>query len=1038
VLENARGQNEQLEARKILGECSLAPGLDGRLWPCRVAYQADEQTSYMFSTLLTNATFLSETKVPLFDKLCPDFSANLALQELTHLDAVIIETALTQGRLEPSTLLRWFDDKKSELTADKNLRERLASLPIFPSGSKLRPLRDLWLPGGFDDPLGLTDFVDTSKLKGLYDFLRFLGAKELTFIDYVKQHIPQAFTAESRVVTPKKLEIITLLARRIGEIKDDPNAKSVLANTNIVECIDGVFRQPSKVYVSRPEVREVFANFVNYARLPEKSEGVIDLYRWLGVAEQPRVEDVLRLIEQVKSKPPSQQSRILVAKIIEALGKAWEKLPDTTKNQYHVLKNTPWLPAEKDLITWYRPSDLFASYNKTLFESQAKFIDIPIRAQQQITSILQFLGVNLSPKPYQVVAHLLKCAADDVDPPQGIYLWLNNNVDQPGVLAPLKDKPCLRIQSKYFCPDQVFWGQHRFGRYRIALGSDLQQYGKLLTVLDIRQNPDYTDAIKVLGEIAKEVGNSPLQPEDMDVVTSCWVMTNDALQHGEAANDDLYTKLSDSKCIPNRQNILTRPTWIFFEDRPGLAEKFPDLLANNTIPRPERAWQAMAAAGVRPISEVVTGEIVESTNPWEDGWLTQVIAERSSQIKRVIESISPGARDDGAILLKDIRFFRADDVKIQWHLNAFNRKQVSLPETVMAHLYRSDKCIYFKLNEGDYPWLDLARELAQAIAPGERVIPVSFGIKAVLEAIDKSSAERQLDTLGIARIQELTLVGDSTNVIIQSFDEKPASGELELTLPQGEVITTSSEEQRPQVEGFDKELPDELETPEPASQSVEGIPFAQRLYEAQTITPSAATDSQIWLPEGGPRTEESARKHTEQSVQFGRQGTIMPKLVMHWEPKRAAKALENEFKRMVHGDYGKRCQICSRTFKTRSGEPQAFVVHIVQPSADLRTNHFGDLVGLCAWHSELVQHGQWAWIDYETGEPVEGWERLQALLQSAPQRTDESGNIYVGLLMRFWNVYQDRSPEPKTIDEEIRYSIPHWKYLCELLRAKEV
>ena len=32
-------------------------------------------------------------------------------------------------------------------------------------------------------------------------------------------------------------------------------------------------------------------------------------------------------------------------------------------------------------------------------------------------------------------------------------------------------------------------------------------------------------------------------------------------------------------------------------------------------------------------------------------------------------------------------------------------------------------------------------------------------------------------------------------------------------------------------------------------------------------------------------------------------------------------------------------------------------------------------------------------------------------------------------------VYQEWKPEPVTIDEEIRYSIPHWEYLCNLLKA---
>ena len=60
---------------------------------------------------------------------------------------------------------------------------------------------------------------------------------------------------------------------------------------------------------------------------------------------------------------------------------------------------------------------------------------------------------------------------------------------------------------------------------------------------------------------------------------------------------------------------LHRPSWMFFEDRPGLADKFPGILDQNCIPRTERAWMAMKAAGVRLVSEVVRGYVAEYENP---------------------------------------------------------------------------------------------------------------------------------------------------------------------------------------------------------------------------------------------------------------------------------------------------------------------------------------------------------------------------------------------------------------------------------------
>ena len=223
--------------------------------------------------------------------------------------------------------------------------------------------------------------------------------------------------------------------------------------------------------------------------------------------------------------------------------------------------------------------------------------------------------------------------------------------------------------------------------------------------------------------------------------------------------------------------------------------------------------------------------------------------------------------------------------------------------------------------------------------------------------------------------------------------------------------------------------------PEPTHRETgeSGESFAKKFFESQTTTPSEATDSPVVPPPGGPKTEESAREHTQQSAQFGRTGAPVTKTVRRWQPTEAAKKLGDEFRNMVRSDYGRRCQICGAMFRMHGGESQVFVVHIVPPQKDHRTNHFGNLVGLCGWHYALVRYGEWALLNPETSDPFGGWRHMRDFVLKASEEIDDEGNPYVHLPVRFWNVYQGWESTPGPVDGEIRYSIPHWTYLRKLL-----
>ena len=217
------------------------------------------------------------------------------------------------------------------------------------------------------------------------------------------------------------------------------------------------------------------------------------------------------------------------------------------------------------------------------------------------------------------------------------------------------------------------------------------------------------------------------------------------------------------------------------------------------------------------------------------------------------------------------------------------------------------------------------------------------------------------------------------------------------------------------------------------------VSFAASLHAVQTISPSNASGNSFVLPAGGPRTSQSARNYTGRSVLLGQTEADVLRTVTISELGPEGRELAEEFRNMVEGDYGKRCQICSRTFQRAGGGWQVNVVHVVPLRTDRRANHFGDLLGLCGWHFNLMQHGEWSLLDPVTDRPFEnseesrGWELMRSFILSRAPGMDDLGNPFVGLPVRFSNVYQDWEADPATIDEEIRYSIPHWEFLGALL-----
>lgn len=765
-----RDRPHESEVVDQLAACAIAPAADGDIWPCNQVFRANPQTVGLFQPLLAEIPFLSDQvlAVDVFRSLCPEFAAQSAIDALHRLPQDSLRTSL---QLKPGILpeiLTWFEDRRIAILENHRLVEQLAKLPLFPSSSGPRILSDLVLPGDFDDPLGLADVVDLEILGGRRDFLRSLGAKELTFEVYARDQVPRAL-ANVNLTPSQRRNVARLLADGLGRIRDDRNTLDELASVAVVECTDGVFRLPKNVYFANDTIKNVLGATGHIALIPsEHSSAIIAFYLWLGVAVEPRLADVFARIDAAKARVPERSS-------VETVRTAFAYLADRARNkeipsELSVLKCKSWLPARNDRSKWHKPSELFADFSAYLFESQAQFLDVPQRMQQGATELLTFLGVHTTPTEAQVVSHLLHCAGESIPVNREVYRWLNDRFRHPAI-ARLDGERCLMLEESgvYLRPTDVFWQQHNFGRWRRQLVPGARKYNDLLSQLGVKEIPDWSDAVAVLTEIAEEYGSQSrrLDAEAQRVALSCWQMLDQALDGAEIEADYLQ-QLGEQRVICGADEVLCQPRFVYFDDRPGLAEKFGEFLRRNVIKRPLGAWRAMARAGVRSLSEAVESQLVEKMDPVGDAEIISRTTARRQLLARVLDFHRPGLADRLG-RLEHLRCVGTRELMVIYTVNAFGREVASAPEAIQAHYLPADHTLYFIRRDGCLPWTAIARELATVLCPDDEPGHLTADIRSVLAADSIAEAKSELDESAIPDLAEAASNNVSVPLQVSDF-----------------------------------------------------------------------------------------------------------------------------------------------------------------------------------------------------------------------------------------------------------------------------
>jgi hypothetical protein len=760
------------ESREQLRDRAVVPGWDSALWPIADVYGADQETQDLLADVGVDAVFLDEHRLGEEGvRLAALVASATPALVLGWVEQLLLEPGAQVDEEDRDGLLHWFFDRRARL--DDNEAARLAALPIFPTAAGQMPLVGLALPSEFRDELGLARLVAVDSIQEMRPFLAKLGAKSLTFARYCTDFVAEAVEA-GELDEGQRRRLLELLATRLSEVRDDTSVRAALRPLPLALCTDGEWRQGDEVYLSAG-VRSVVGTDVNFAAIPASKRGAHeDLYRWLGAADEPRPRDVEARCHELRAGPEGH--RQAAEAIAQFVGQQFATRREWAEVQYAPLRNIPWLPAEGDRGRGHAPHAVYTMFQRTLFASRARFLDLSATVQRGNAPFLEWLGVRSVPTPKQVVDHLLWSAERNEPVREDMWIYLNQHAGD-AALADLQGQRCLLIAeiNTYVRPTEVYWEWHPFGRFRHQLGPKFAEYQALLNRLGVAQRPEPSDAIEVLQDVAAKHGGerAPLLEEDVRVVQACWRLLSDALDEETIAAEELAT-LATAEVVLDAHSWLRQPGDVFFRDSHSLAGRFGPPVRERLIDRPEGLWRALSAAGVRNLSDAVESRIVEQQPAGPGG----VVAERLSARRRLILRVLAAEDHDAPSKLEafdqDIELHRLSRLVIQRALavnddlhvsEAYQRGALFLPE--------QRAILYVEAPDAPPVWVEIAREVARALrVDGSHASGVAAAIKGLLGAESDDEARAELDELGFPALHE-THLQDAEPTIADDLGGEP-------------------------------------------------------------------------------------------------------------------------------------------------------------------------------------------------------------------------------------------------------------------------
>jgi hypothetical protein len=745
-LARLRDTNRTLDAQ--LATLPLAPALSGSVGPFAELHRLDSSGIDLLKRLRLDVDFLDVPSLPEGAQTLQDLSPRADCRRVVEMIEAVYgsddDWTMALENEEPGVLdqlIRWFATHKLAIADDGALRERIRTLPIWPTADGRRRLTELTLPGGRQERLPLSLSLHLTGLEDLRKFFReILDVKTLDLPAYCCTVLPARLDADG-VTDEQRREVVLHLGRMKGQLVDDAEVQLALRRLPLTECADGEWRRADEAYLPSAELGSLLGNGYHQAVLGGRTARVIeDLLRWLGLTDRPREKDLVARIQALTTESPSARRREMIAHLLDELAARESEWSDEFIRR---LSDVDWLPCTED-DKWHSPGDLYQREHFGFFSSQARFLDAP--KQREKTDFLKRIGVRVQPPVGLVIKHISHAAEHEERIPWGAYDYVERRLEEAD-LSPLIGEPCIRLDDDghYARPDEVFV-RHPFGDRRHGVPAPLRKHPVLLGSLGVKELPCGSDALAML----EEIGTDDHCDGDLETALECWRLIQADL--GEEVDGADVAALESLPVVPDPAGELRPPRDVLFDDDPALAARLGDRVFDRLIPRQDDTWRAMEAGGVRHLSDAAKPVFPGLRDEIDETPLRRHIADRRGLIARIVEDADAGSVSELKERLETLSFECSSHLVVRYEIDGdeggatgYPVKALYLPETHVL-------CV--AIQNGSSPWSDIAKELGRALVGEGFYRRIAGNLKAALEPDDMTEAAQDLDALGIRRLEE--------------------------------------------------------------------------------------------------------------------------------------------------------------------------------------------------------------------------------------------------------------------------------------------
>lgn len=738
----------------------------------------------------------------------------------------------------------------------------LANLPIFPGGYNFVRASDAFLPGDFQDPIGVTNLLDPQYFDGpTLEFIReSLHVESQSLAAFVRQQLPQFFSAEPDA--SKYQKVLSELARHASALESE-NLLDFLSELKLIPTRDDGWDAPDAVYRYSEELESVLGEnpawWLDESRIPD-SKVVDSFLDHLGVRRLPAATHLVGRLQQISEDPPTEDAQKLSEKVFYEICEhfsRWEHENGQDLEILKMLRELSCLPADGVTDEWFRPSELHAPFRPEGFWSQAKIL--PFRNMARLKRpALEFLDFVMEPETRTVVSHLRYCVANDLPAHYNVYQILSERSDHEDsrtVIATLTDEQCIFDQRNkdYLRPNQVFWSTPHLGGYAFKVPDTFQQFRAFLELVGVKEHPAPEDCLEIVAQIADRFGDSgvALPSDEYAVVRSCLLAISEALYSFDAETGERFARLGEIPAIPNLDDQLCWSDEVVIRDSEWHAVPFDDELDKLSI-KPDPDLQSLYDfLRIPSLSDVVTPLIDFKEGERNESELQQRIRDRTPLLLRVLYDQPTKIKKTLRDALLNIRVIACKVLHVRFQFRSRD-VDISSPAQPARALYeRTQNVLYVAEPPDDSIWSEVLKSVFHLMLPPAHSYDLPNRILNAKMVMTTPSEEHAAQDLYDAGIPELAPNWDD----IVEAPEGEELGELESGANEVEEAPTKDQEER-------------TSDLRPESEEETGD-------HAQDAEPDTGTGTSTTPPPGGSRTATpggTGKGHTEEPPDSSKAG----------------------------------------------------------------------------------------------------------------------------------------------------------------------